>query len=109
MDLSPEQLDLNQVNQQLHELEAFTKTDLYTAFCQDFDKMALASVASLVDDAVVDIATLVNREQIIGEARCQRTSRNWFVDIHDALKARKQTILDELKLTEEEQDDARPE
>jgi hypothetical protein len=102
MDLSPQELSLSQVNQQLHEYEQFITTDLFTAFCQDFDKMAAASVASMVDDIVTDVGTFLNREQIIGEARIQRTARNWFADVYDELTQRRKQLMDEQKLTEEQ-------
>ena len=105
MDLQPASLNLTQVNQQLHECEVFVKTELYQAFCDDIDTMAAASVTYIVDEPVTNVETFLNREQVIGEARIQRTARNWFADVYDGLKARQKQLIEEQQLAEEEQKD----
>lgn len=98
----PEELSLSQVQQQLEEYESFIKTTLFQAFCEDFDTMAAASIVHIVDNDGLDFKHLVNREQVIGEARIQRLARNWFVDAYDELKDKEKTLKTAQQLTEDE-------
>lgn len=92
------QLSLSQVNQQVNEFDAFQKTDLFTAFCQDFDAMLATSTVFIVDEAAKkDMDYLLTREQVIGEIRAQRTARNWFAERFDELKQKQITLTEELK------------